>query len=276
MTDPLWSPLLAELDRWSAAGRSLRLWLRDDDAVAPTAALDRLATVAARHEAPVLLAVIPMLAEPALAETLRDKPDLLPCQHGCWHRNHAPAGARKSEFGPDRPPQAVEAEIAQAARRLRDLLGESPLPVFVPPWNRIDPGHAARLPALGFTGLSCFRDHRHAPAGGPPLLNTHVDVMDWQGGRIGRRHDALIAEIAALLAQWRAAPGGADTLGLLLHHRDHDETVWSFLDGLLGLARSHPATALADPRRLLHPGHDPGPPGGRAVGQAWIGPGGAL
>ncbi|CAM5763088.1 polysaccharide deacetylase family protein [Bosea minatitlanensis] len=257
MSAALWSPLLRELDLWQEAGRRLRLWLRDDDAVAPSAALDRLAACAERFGAPVLLAVIPLLAEPALAGALRGKPVLLPCQHGCRHRNHAPAGAKKSEFGPDRAPQEVDAGIAGAWLRLRDLLGESVLPVFVPPWNRIDPGHAARLPALGFAGLSCFRDHRHGPAGGPHLLNTHIDVMDWHGGRVGRSHGELIAEIAGLLARWRTRPRGPDTLGLLLHHRDHDAVAWAFLDGLLARAAAHPAVALTDPRDLLRPENPP-------------------
>lgn len=249
----LWSPLADELERWQAASRRLRLWLRDDDAVGPTPALDRLNACAERFGLPVLLAVIPMLAEPALARSLREMPALLPCQHGCWHINHAPAGAKKSEFGPDRPPQEVDTEIVKASRHLRDLLGEAVLPVFVPPWNRIDRGHAARLPALGFAGLSCFRDHRHGPDGGPLLLNTHVDVMDWQGGRMGRKHADLIAEITGLLARWREEPQGPDTLGLLLHHRDHDETAWAFLDDLLARTAHHPAVMLTDPRRLLGP-----------------------
>lgn len=250
MSASLWSPLTQELDRWHATGRQLRLWLRDDDAVAPSAALDRLAASAERFGMPVLLAVIPMLAEPALAGALCEKPLLLPCQHGCWHRNHAPTGAKKSEFGPDRSPHDVDAEIAEARLRLLDLLGDHVLPIFVPPWNRIDGGHAARLPALGFAGLSCFRNHPHGSQGGPHLLNTHIDVMDWHGGRTGRRHDELIAETTDLLVQWRSEPQAADTLGLLLHHRDHDETAWTFLDGLLALARDHPAIVFTNPRDL--------------------------
>ncbi len=35
-------PLYRELQRWRDAGRVARLWLRDDDAIEPTAALERL------------------------------------------------------------------------------------------------------------------------------------------------------------------------------------------------------------------------------------------
>lgn len=252
MTDAPWGLLRDELDRWSKAGRSLRLWLRDDDAVAPSPALSRLSDLAERFEVPVLLAVIPMLAEPGLAAALQRMPLLQPCQHGVRHQNHAPPGAKKSEFGAERSAVTVDAEIAEAGLRLRDLLGDKLVPIFVPPWNRIDPRHAARLPALGFTGLSCFRGHRLAGTGDLVLLDTDLDVMDWQGGRVGRQHEELVAELVSLLAQRRTGSIDEPTLGVLLHHRDHDDTVWSFLDGLLRLARAHPAVHLAEPRALLN------------------------
>lgn len=256
--DAFWSPLMAELDRWAQAGQQLHLWLRDDDAVAPNPALDRLAAIADRFAAPVLLAVIPMQAEPALATTLRSMPLLLPCQHGCRHRNLAPADAKKSEFPPGRTQDDVETEIALAQTRLRDLFPDSLVPIFVPPWNRIDPRHAARLPGLGFIGLSCFRGYRLGPGGGPVLLPTHLDVMDWKAGRVGRTPADLVAELTGQLMQRRSAslasPTGAEpALGILLHHRDHDDAVWAFLEALLRRAEIHPAVTLTDPRRLLAP-----------------------
>ncbi|MGO7418364.1 polysaccharide deacetylase, partial [Rhizobium ruizarguesonis] len=43
MTDMMaWDPLRRELDLWQAAGRVARFWLRDDDAVEPTLALEML------------------------------------------------------------------------------------------------------------------------------------------------------------------------------------------------------------------------------------------
>lgn len=247
----LWRPLQAELDRWSATGRQVRLWLRDDDAIAPSPALDRLAALGERFELPVLLAVIPMLAEPALAPTLRAMPFLLPCQHGCWHRNHAPAGGKKSEFGLLREADAIRTEIDQARRRLADLFGPALLPVFVPPWNRIDPAHAALLPGLGFAGLSCFRGFGLGPAVGLHLANTHLDIMDWSGGRIGRSPQDLVAEACQLLADQRIETAGDGELGLLLHHRDHDSTAWTFLDAFFGPTCRHPAIIPTNPRELL-------------------------
>jgi hypothetical protein len=234
-----WPALEAELDTWQPG--SLRLWLRDDDAVAPSPALDRLARLGEDHALPVLLAVIPMLAQPALAPALAAMPALRPCQHGCWHRNHAPAGGKKSEFGAERDGEEVASEIALARQRLDDLLGPSVLPVFVPPWNRIDRSHAARLPELGFAGLSCFRNFTLGPEGGPTLVNTDLDVMDWQGGRVGRGLPSLVDEICALLVKRRAGGALSSGLGILLHHRDHDETVWDALAVLLPRLLAHRA-----------------------------------
>jgi hypothetical protein len=241
-----------ELDAWAQAGHRLRLWLRDDDAVAPSPALTRLADLSGRFGLPVLLAVIPMQAKPGLAAALAGLPSLVPCQHGCDHVNHAPAGEKKSEFGATRDRAIVETEIVAGRDRLASLFGAHLLPVFVPPWNRIDRGIAAWLPALGFTGLSCFRGFALGPDGGPRLFNTDLDVVDWQGGRVGRGLDDLAAELSVQLAARRLAPSGGDVpLGLLLHHRDHDETAWASLDALLRLLTAHPAIAATDPRELF-------------------------
>ena len=247
-----WSALLTELDRWADAGKRLELWLRDDDATAPSDQLDRLSGLAERFAIPVLLASIPLLAQESLARRLETAPLLRPCQHGARHRNHAPPGEKKSEFGLHRPLPDILAEVVTGQNRLRELFGERFLPVFVPPWNRIHPDVAAELSGLGFTGLSCFRNYRHGADGGPPLINTDLDVMNWQGGRIGRTGQDLLAELLPLLAQRRldaAVPESA--FGLLLHHRDHDETAWTALQDLLSVAAAHPAVRLADPRSLL-------------------------
>ncbi|MDR6874417.1 hypothetical protein J2Y55_005451 [Bosea sp. BE125] len=250
MSDTSLGELLAELDRWRETGRRLRLWLRDDDAVAPSPALDRLAGLSERFALPVLLAIIPMQAEPALVAALRAAPSLLPCQHGCRHQNHAAAGMKKSEFGAGRPRAEAAADIAAGRQRLGELLGASVLPVFVPPWNRIASDLAQALPEFGFAGLSCFRGFGLG-GDGPALVNSDIDVMDWHGGRIGRSLQALALEIRDQLAARRRLPEGTDTLGLLLHHRDHDETAWAALQTLLATLTAHPVIVTTDPGRLF-------------------------
>ncbi|HUA50624.1 MAG TPA: hypothetical protein VMB81_00595, partial [Candidatus Sulfotelmatobacter sp.] len=68
LDDP-WNALEREFAQWAAAGRTATLWWRDDDAVAPSAALDRLLTLGAGR-APVALAVVPEPAGEPLARRL--------------------------------------------------------------------------------------------------------------------------------------------------------------------------------------------------------------
>ncbi|MCP4561388.1 MAG: polysaccharide deacetylase [Bosea sp.] len=247
-----WSALLIELDCWASAGKRLELWLRDDDATMPSDQLDRLAALSERFAIPVLLAAIPMSAQEALARRLETAPLLHPCQHGVWHRNHAPPGEKKSEFGLHRSLPAILAEIVAGRQRLSELFGESLLPAFVPPWNRIHPAIAAELPGLGFTHLSCFRNFALGPAaGGPRLVNTDLDLIDWHHGRVGRQPGDLLAEMAGLLAARRADPTSSQPFGLLLHHHDHDSTAWSFLTNLLERLAGHAAVAFSGPDMLF-------------------------
>ena len=53
MFETLWRK---RLDQLAAEGRTLTLWLRDDDAVDATPALDRLLTLCARYSVPPTLA----------------------------------------------------------------------------------------------------------------------------------------------------------------------------------------------------------------------------
>ncbi len=247
-----WRPLLAELDLWHRQGLSAQFWLRDDDAVAPSVALERLARLSERFSASVLLAVIPMLADEELAAFQRSAPSLLPCQHGVWHRSHSVPGQKNAEFGAGRDIESALVEIAQGQERLNSLFGPASLPIFVPPWNRIGSESAARLPGLGFAGLSCFRGFALGEDGGPALANTHLDIVDWHGGRVGRDAESLAAELATHLARERETPCGRETIfGILLHHRDHDEMAWGGLGTLLEIIAGHRAARLIDPRGLF-------------------------
>src|SRR5215470_17845292 len=105
MTARDWQPLHAELACWAETGRIADFWLRDDDAVEPTAALDRLLALAARHAIPVVLAVIPASAQRTLAKRLQAEDKVAIAVHGWAHRNHAPENEKKQELGAHRPQQ---------------------------------------------------------------------------------------------------------------------------------------------------------------------------
>lgn len=236
----VWQGLRAALDRRAEAGRPVTLWLRDDDAQTPGPALDRLAALSMRHGVPVLLAVIPEGAGPALATRLAGAPLLAPCQHGYSHRNHAPADEKKREFGPDRPEAAMLQDIVAGRDRLLDLFGPALRRVFVPPWNRIDAGLAMALPGLGLPVLSAFGRRPVLPGAPPHLLNCQVDIMRWGAAPAGREAVTVAAELAALVETGNEAP-----IGILTHHRVHDETAWAVIEALAALGAAHPGARWA-------------------------------
>ena len=246
---PDWTPLETELARWSAQGRTLPLWWRDDDAVAETPALRKLTELSERLGLPVHLAVIPAAAEESLAEAVSRTPTLVPLVHGWSHRNHAPEGEKKAEFGAHRPLEARVQDAARGLARLRALFGARLRPVFVPPWNRIAPDMAAALPALGYIALSGFTPRR-APLAAPGLaqVNCHLDPIDWRGSRSLRDPDLLISGMATQLADRREGRAdAAEPFGMLTHHLAHDAAIWAFTEALLSRLMAGPVQAWTAP-----------------------------
>lgn len=229
--------LKAELDRWGEAEREARLWLRDDDAVEPTPALDRLLGLIRDHDVPCLLAVIPTLATEALAERVAGEPLLRAAMHGISHANHAPAGRKSEETPAERGLDRIRDELSIARTRLLSLFGEAAGRWYVPPWNRIGREAAALLPMIGFRAISAFGSQPLAASPALAELNTHVDLMDWKGGRIGRAFPAVAADLARELALARTE--GFRPVGLLAHHLAHDAEAWRTLDAVLRLVERH-------------------------------------
>ena len=240
-----WDGLARELDAWGAAGRVATLWWRDDDAVQPTPALDRLLDMAGSRNAKLALAVIPAPAVPELAQRLAGGAASV-LQHGFAHRSHAGPGEKKTELGTQRPAATVLAELAAGGTRLARLFAGTAvpvLPVLVPPWNRIAGPIVAGLAATGFTGLSTY-NARAAGLAAPRLLqvNTHADIIDWRGSRGFVGEAAALGLVAGHLAARRLGAADADEpTGLITHHLVHDEACWRFCGHLAEAAAAHPA-----------------------------------
>lgn len=245
----IWASLETELDAWAAAGRTARFWWRDDDAIQPSAALDRLLVLAGT--APLALAVIPDRATGELARRIANIDQVTVLQHGIAHRNHAPPAAKKAELGAGRPPATLARALAAARRRLEALFGAQFRPVLVPPWNRIADDLIPLLSHAGFIGLSTAGP---CPAGGAPGLrqvNSHIDPIDWRGTRQCRPTDELVAETVRRLAERRLDPA-TDTgpLGLLTHHLLDDGAAERFAADFASLVRTHPAAAWTSAQEI--------------------------
>ncbi len=229
----LWKPLESELERWARNGKQARFWLRDDDAVVPTGALDRLLTLAVEQSIPMTLAVIPKETGPALDRRLQNAPGVCVALHGWSHKNHAPLGEKKQELGLHGGVDVVLDELRNGTAHLADLYGESFTRLLVPPWNRIDAQLLPHLSGLGIAGLSTFGPEHETPV---PTINTHVDLVDWKGTRGGRDTTTLVAEIVHRL---RHVFDDGGSVGILSHHLVHDEAAWLFLERLFRLTSRH-------------------------------------
>ena len=224
----------ARLDALEAQGRTIAFWWRDDDARAPSLALDRLLALQSEAAVPLALAVIPDGLDQALASQLHGLPVSV-LLHGHAHANHAPLDEKRAEFGDHRPLEAMRAELIEGRDKLCAMFGARFLPVFVPPWNRIDPELVARLPLAGLAGLSVLgRRDAVQPAPNLVQVNCHLDLIDWRQGRgfVGEAR-ALALLIEHLEARRGGAADGDEATGVMSHHLVLDEAAWRFLERLL-------------------------------------------
>ena len=255
-----WDDLTRECAAWGEAGRTATWWWRDDDAVAPTPALEELLRVA---HGPIGLAVIPARLQPDLAPWLGRHPEVAVLQHGYAHRNEASANGRKSEFPDTRDLGAMEQDLAAGFRTLSAAFGKRFLPVLTPPWNRIGDRAVVILQSIGFKGLTRYLPRPAPRAHGVNLVNTHVDVIDWRGrqgppgGFLGE--SACLELFVGHLAARRAGTVDSDEpTGLLSHHLVHDPATWRFLEKLRDFLSNQAATRLLDPAVAFGEGQSSG------------------
>lgn len=223
-----WQALADEAARWRDEGRIAELWWRDDDAVDAVPALDRLLAIARDADTPLALAVVPAQATAALADRLSGEAGVDVLQHGYAHTNHAAPPEKKIEIGLQRPAMLTLGELGTGWMALERLFGSRALAVMVPPWNRIAPVLVPTLPEIGYRGLSTFGPRpRVHPVRGLLQVNTHVDLIDWKGGRTFAGEDRVLASLVTALA--RARDGDGEPVGILSHHLAMDAGAWDFL-----------------------------------------------
>ncbi len=230
----LFAAIEAEFDEWFRRGLAPCFWLRDDDAMQPSRALDRLIEMVRRYDVPLLLAVIPVDATAALAEQIVDEPRVTPCVHGYAHRRHTPDGTPPLELGGDRPADEILLELARGRERLTGLFGDRLSRILVPPWNRLSNEVASRLHEVGFTALST--NSWHDDGSTLPQLNTQIDIIDWGRDRQGHTIEWAAGELLRRLRQARER--GGFPLGILSHHLIHDAQAWDTLKWLLHYLRT--------------------------------------
>jgi peptidoglycan/xylan/chitin deacetylase (PgdA/CDA1 family) len=214
--------------------------------------LEALLRIAEQAAAPLALAVIPAAADAALAERISASDGVDVLQHGWAHRNHEPGDRPKSEFGPSRAAEDALADLDRGLQRIKQIFGAKALPVLAPPWNRIDAGLVARLPALGIRGLSTFKPRGSSAPDEPTRVNTHVDIVDWRGGRrfVGDG-EALDATADHLERRRKGVVDTNEPTGILSHHLSQDDGCAAFLGRLAALVTDHRGAAWVPARKLF-------------------------
>jgi hypothetical protein len=238
-----WDALDRELDKWAESDRTATMWWRDDDAAASSDALIRVLTLADAFDVSVALAVIPARLDATLGPLIARHPRAVVMQHGYAHDNHARAGDKKIELGPQRPFMHSLADLAAGWQRLEHEIGPRAIAVLVPPWNRIAPGLVPLLPEVGFRGLSMFGSRRRRPADGRlNQANAHVDIIEWRQSRAFVGQSAALMQVIAHLEARRSGQADpAEVTGLMTHHAGHDAECWRFVEALLTRTRNHAA-----------------------------------
>jgi peptidoglycan/xylan/chitin deacetylase (PgdA/CDA1 family) len=220
-------PVRSALDGLGA--EAVDLWLRDDDATRATVELDRFVAFCRGGGVAPLFAVIPGSLEESLIAAAAGWPGFWRIGvHGYAHRNRADAGAKKSEFPAHLDVATARAELIAGRALIAKAFGRRALPVFVPPWNRIGTAQAAALSECGFAALSTFaRAHVAQPPSKVRVVNTHVDLIDWRGGRFGKPIAVLANELATAVSSFRGP------IGILTHHLDHDAACDAALQAIM-------------------------------------------
>lgn len=285
-------PLLEKaLDEAAAQGHRIDFWWRDDDAIEPTPALDRLLAMASEHAAPVAVAAIPAFVQPALTSRLAREPLASVLVHGLTHENHAPMGSKKAEFGSHRPLEMLKSDATEALRLARAQFGEALCPAFVPPWNRIDSALAHDLPKIGYTGLSTFGPRKAIAGTEHCRLSSKLEKtppLDFDAFSSGDAVPTLLEENApervpitwnlavanthidpidwhgtrglvavegvdeqAARAVKRGDSFAGEPIGLLTHHLVHTDDVWRACRALLALLAAHPVARFVRAETLF-------------------------
>ena len=247
-----WQDLEDEVNIWADAGRTIRLWWRDDDAVRVTPALEKLATLSSEYDIPLVLAVIPDRMQTGLARFVGKYGLLSVVQHGFSHENHALPGVKSSEYPATRNSGAMITEIAIGWSRLSEF--EKLNKVFVPPWNRIDMELAGQLQSVGYTAISVFGP-RSKDA--PWFINTHGDLIDWRGHRGFADETTVLAQLRDHLRGKRLGQyDNGEPTGMLTHHLNHDDGCWAFIKTFLDWTRKQQAVEWLSGDQLF--GHQKG------------------
>jgi hypothetical protein len=246
---PSVTELRSRLERCEREGRTVDVFLRDDDVEQEESSLRRLLDVALVRSVPLNLEVIPGVLPDSNGELLQEYKHYFPTllelnQHGWQHRNHERIG-KKSEFGLNRSFEQQLEDISRGKQTLEQAFSDRFHAVFTPPWNRCTDDTMLALDRLGFRVLSRSRNgHAEATGHGFREIPITLDLFRWKDGAALRSRQEIVTDLVRQLDD-----GG--TIGLMLHHKVMGAEAFAFLEGLLDELIGHPVVRFHTFRSLL-------------------------
>jgi hypothetical protein len=249
---PLWLHVPADIDGRIAEILDRHpvatIFFRADDVAIPSAKQNHLLELFARHDTPLCAAIVPAWFNQSRWDTIcrhvHGKHHLFAWhQHGWNHHNHQPAGEKKQEFGPAATLLQKRQNIVRGRDKLVAIVGEHFLPVFTPPWNRLDQDTLHILKELGFRAISRYRGAKLPSLPGLPDLAANVDLHTRKEVSADAGWQALLSEFDQALATGLA--------GLMIHHQRMNAAAFAFLVALLPSIRNRPGIRLCHYRHLL-------------------------
>ncbi|AGW13983.1 polysaccharide deacetylase family protein [Megalodesulfovibrio gigas] len=164
-------------------------------------------------------------------------------QHGRQHVNHETAG-KKMEFGPARTREEKHLDLTAGRLRLETLLGPAFLPLFTPPWNRVDEDTLELLAELGYAAISRSRNARPPALPSLPDVYINVDLHT-------RKEPTPDAAWTGLLQELEDG-AAAGRIGIMCHHQRMNRAALDWLAGFLSLLAGH---QRLEPAAMIGRGH---------------------
>jgi len=250
MTIDSLNDLLTELDAWTKADMTAKLWWRDDDAGEPCVELDTLFRFSNEHVVPCGLAAVPAWAGEPLRKDVSNQPHIWILQHGYAHINHVPGSGKAWELGKHRPTSIILEELRAGMLKFTQLFKNRFVPVLVPPWNRMDPELLPYLSVMGYRGISTsYSKHRPLPLDNLRVADAHCDVLRWKEkpARFAGTEKCVKLIVNHLRDKRTGQTDETEPTCVLTHHQVMDQGAWDFMDTLFSLTNGHSAASWLSP-----------------------------
>lgn len=220
------------------SGKIPPLFFRADDVGAWGQGLRALMKLFEYHNVPLAVAVVPAWLNAKRLEKIAENVDISSPlwtwhQHGWRHVNWSTDG-KKAEFCRSRTREQQWTDIMKGKMKLEDLLGRHFVPVFTPPWNRLDLTTLEVLQRLDFKGVSLDGPFPRGAKHSIKLKNFRI-ALDMHTRKSVQKEfafDEFMKDLEALFTQ-------KGPVGIMIHHHRMNIQAFEILNLILKLIKEH-------------------------------------